>query len=175
MAKIWWNTKSIIRGFSPILGIFSQYEILISLECAVDSEWDGVINFVVACSVAELLFVEITKNPVFDGPPPQLNFQLFPFIKCACVVVLASDWKSAEAPLIVFVLVLKPLNLVGLNMYSCADCKALSRQWTTEILCKGVLLQGTHLLLLSPTKTCRGEQVMWITNCIAIAMCTVTG
>ena len=97
----------------------------------------------------------------------QLNFQLFPFIKislCCCAWSISQVVeKSAEALLIVFVLVLKPLNLVGLNtcvMYSCADCKALSRQWTTEILRKGVLLQGTHLLLLSPTKTCSGERVM---------------
>ena len=51
MAKFGWNAKSIIRGFSPI---FHDYEILISLECAVDSEWNDVINFIVLCSFVEL-------------------------------------------------------------------------------------------------------------------------
>ena len=54
MAKFWQNTKSIIRVFSPILGDFKQYEILISFECTVDSERNGVINFVVSCSIVEL-------------------------------------------------------------------------------------------------------------------------
>ena len=44
----------IIREFSPILGIFSQYEILILLEYAFDSEWNDVINSVVSCLVVEL-------------------------------------------------------------------------------------------------------------------------
>ena len=51
MAKFGWNAKSIIRGFSPI---FHDYEILISLECAVDSEWNDVTNFIVLCSFVEL-------------------------------------------------------------------------------------------------------------------------
>ena len=55
------NTKSIIRGFSTILGIFSQYKILISLNCAFDSEWNGVIKFVVSCSIVKL-FIPTTIN-----------------------------------------------------------------------------------------------------------------
>ena len=97
MANFLQNAKSIIREFSPILGNFSQHEILVvknfpklvkipliiddtintfipnmmitwyllmilSSECAVDSEWNDVSDFIVACSVVEL-FVEITKNP----------------------------------------------------------------------------------------------------------------
>ena len=41
------------------MGNFSQYEILVSSECAVDS------GIIVACSVVEL-FVEITKNSIFN-------------------------------------------------------------------------------------------------------------
>ena len=44
-----------IRGFSPISGIFSQYEILISLKCAFDSESNGVIYSVVSCLTVELI------------------------------------------------------------------------------------------------------------------------
>ena len=50
-----------MRGFSPILGIFSQDKILILLKCAVDSEWNGVINFVVSCSIVKL-FIPTTIN-----------------------------------------------------------------------------------------------------------------
>ena len=35
------------KGILPILVIFSGYEMLISLECAVDSEQNGVIYFIV--------------------------------------------------------------------------------------------------------------------------------
>ena len=64
MPKFWWNTKSIISVFSSILVTFKQYEILLSLECAVDSEWNDVITFVVSCSV-ELFTWRNHKNPVF--------------------------------------------------------------------------------------------------------------
>ena len=51
------------KGFSPIiLDIFSQYEMLISLECAVDSEWNDVINSVVSCSIVELVIHKKVKN-----------------------------------------------------------------------------------------------------------------
>ena len=56
------------KGILPILGIFSWYEILISLECAVDSEWIGIINFAVSCSVAELFICRNHKNPAFNDP-----------------------------------------------------------------------------------------------------------
>ena len=58
---------NIIRGFSPILGIFSRYEILISLECVVDSEWNGVINFIVSCSVVELFTCRNHESPAFNS------------------------------------------------------------------------------------------------------------
>ena len=56
----------IIRGFSPILGIFSYYEILISLECAVNSEWNGIINFLLSCSVVKLFNRRNYNNPAFN-------------------------------------------------------------------------------------------------------------
>ena len=56
-----------IRGFSPILGIFEQYEILISLECAVDSERNDVIIFVISCSIAEIFLCKNHKNPAFNS------------------------------------------------------------------------------------------------------------
>ena len=67
MGKFRWNAKSIIRGFSPILGIFKQYEILISLECAVDYEWNDVINFIVSCSVVELFIHRNHKKTAFNA------------------------------------------------------------------------------------------------------------
>ena len=60
----WYELFSVskgIRRFSPILGNFEKYEILISLECAIDSEWNGVINFIVSCSVVEL-FIHKKSN-----------------------------------------------------------------------------------------------------------------
>ena len=57
----------IIRAFSPISGIFEQYEILISLECAVDSERNDVIIFVISCSVAEIFLCKNHKNPAFNS------------------------------------------------------------------------------------------------------------
>ena len=71
--KFWWNAKSIIRGFSSISGIFKQCEILISLECAFDSEWNGGINFVVSCSIAELFIHRNHQNQVFNGLSPHNN------------------------------------------------------------------------------------------------------
>ena len=67
MAKSQQNAKSIIRGFSQLLGIFSQYEKLISLECAVESERNGVIDSVVSCLVVEL-FVHESHQKVFHQP-----------------------------------------------------------------------------------------------------------
>ena len=52
----------IVRGFSPISSILSQFETLRSLECAVDSEWNSEINFVVTCSVVELFVHEVHQN-----------------------------------------------------------------------------------------------------------------
>ena len=63
MAIFWWNAKSIIRGFSPILGTFSQYEIMLSLECAVDSEWNDILKFIVS---SELFICKSHKNQAFN-------------------------------------------------------------------------------------------------------------
>ena len=73
MAKFWWNTKSIIRGFSPISGNFSWYEILILLKCAVDSDWSDAINFIVSCLVVELFIHDVTKNSTFNGQKHSLQ------------------------------------------------------------------------------------------------------
>ena len=66
MAKFGQNIKSYNKGILPILGIFSQYEILISLKCVFDFEWNDVINFAVACSVVELLIHRNHKNSAFN-------------------------------------------------------------------------------------------------------------
>ena len=66
MANFVENAKSIIRGFSPIFNIFSQYEILISVECAVDSERNGVIISVVSCSIVEFFICRSHKNSAFN-------------------------------------------------------------------------------------------------------------
>ena len=65
MAKNCQNTKSIIRGFSSILGNLKKNNIMISLECADDSESNDAINVIVSCSVVELFIIEITKIPQY--------------------------------------------------------------------------------------------------------------
>ena len=52
MSKFQRNAKSIIRAFSPFWD--NNYEKMVLLECAVDSERNDVNNYVVSCSVAEL-------------------------------------------------------------------------------------------------------------------------
>ena len=41
---------------------------MILLECAVDSEWNGVISFVISCSVVEIFIRESHKNLAFNSP-----------------------------------------------------------------------------------------------------------
>ena len=56
MAKFEQNAKSIYnKVISQILGSFSNYEILISLESTVDSQMNDVVNSVVSCLIAEFL------------------------------------------------------------------------------------------------------------------------
>ena len=84
ITKFWWNTKSTIRASSPILVNFLQYEILISLKCAVDSEWNDIIIVGISCSVAEL---EITKARFYRPN----TITLFSQSKCACVMSISWD------------------------------------------------------------------------------------
>ena len=57
-----YNNKGIFTNLSNFK-FQLYYEVLISLECAVDSECNYVINFIVSCSVVELFIEkEITKN-----------------------------------------------------------------------------------------------------------------
>ena len=56
--KLKLSNKVIFTNF----GYFSQYEILILLEYAVDSEWNDVIDSVVSCLVAELHVLFICRN-----------------------------------------------------------------------------------------------------------------
>ena len=61
--KIWTNHQVYNKGISPILGSFSKYEILISLESTVDSQMNDVVNSVVSCLIAEfLIHREITRS-----------------------------------------------------------------------------------------------------------------
>ena len=46
---------------------------MISLKCAVDSEWNDVINFVVACSVVELLIHRNPQKSSLQWPKPDQN------------------------------------------------------------------------------------------------------
>ena len=55
------------KGIWLIFGILSWCEILISLECAVDCEWNDVNNFIVLCSVVEFFINKNHKNPAFNG------------------------------------------------------------------------------------------------------------
>ena len=83
MAKIGWNTKSILRGFLLILGISSYYKI-ISLECAVDSEWNGVNNkSVVSCSVLKL-FIRRNQLSTASHDTPQ-NSPVTTLIRQTCL------------------------------------------------------------------------------------------
>ena len=78
----------IIRGFSSILGNFKQDKILISLECAFGSEWNGVIIFVVPCLVAKLFICWDHEKFCLYWPTTTTLLSITDIIKFACVVVL---------------------------------------------------------------------------------------
>ena len=84
-----------------------------SLECAVDSECNDVINFIVSCSVVEL-FIKITKI----RSTTTITFKNFRYQTFACVVVLEAFCnlqvleKVAEAHLTVLVLEAQTLTFV---------------------------------------------------------------
>ena len=88
MAKIWWNAKSIIKRIFSNFGYFSQYKIL---KCAVDSEWNGVINLVVSCSVVKLFICRNDKDPGFNGPTLHKTtlLQLDEYKMCLCCGALS--------------------------------------------------------------------------------------
>ena len=46
------------KGIFANFGCFLQYKMLISLECTVDSEWNGIINSVVSCLIVKLFLHE---------------------------------------------------------------------------------------------------------------------
>ena len=98
MAKFWWNAKSIIRGFSPILGVFFQYKILILLECAVDCRRNGVINFVAWCSVVEIFVHRNHKNSASSGLKALDNISptVHATIKSFAPFCSAQDGKSTD-------------------------------------------------------------------------------
>ena len=94
MANFWQNIKTIIRGFSSILGSFSKCKISIPLNCTVDSEWNDVFNFVVLCSIAEL-FVdrEITKCSLQSTTShTKFLYNRTYYNKTVCTVVFSSRW-----------------------------------------------------------------------------------
>ena len=87
----------IIRGFSPIFGYLSQYEILISLECAVDSEWNGVIISVLSCSVAELFNHKSHKSSASNQPwTAKITLKYLDNRTCChklvCTILFSSRW-----------------------------------------------------------------------------------
>ena len=53
--KIWTKRQVYNKGISQILGSFSNYEILISLESTVDSQKNDLVNSVVSCLIAKFL------------------------------------------------------------------------------------------------------------------------
>ena len=73
-------------GFLPILGKFEQYEILISPESAVDSEWNGVIDFVVSCLVLKLFTCRYHKNPAING----LNWYVHEYLTLIYLTLVSS-------------------------------------------------------------------------------------
>ena len=73
------------KGILSFLGIFSQYEILISLECAIDCEQNCVINSVVSCSIVEIFIDEFYKNSSFNGLSLQKTTLLEVCIQLVCV------------------------------------------------------------------------------------------
>ena len=84
--------KMAIRRFSTILGIFSQYEILISLECTVDSEWNSVIKSVVSCSVAEIFVHKSwSQKSAFKMTQKYLNNRTC-YNKIVCTPLFSSRW-----------------------------------------------------------------------------------
>ena len=72
-------------------GIFINYELLISLECTTDSEWNDVINLIVPCSDVELFILDTCISQELT------TTTMFSF---TCIVVFGAFcnwWKSAEA------------------------------------------------------------------------------
>lgn len=106
MTKIWENAKSIIRGFSTSFG---QYELLISLQCTVDSEWNyAIIKFVVSCLAVESFksqkiqyLMACHHNSAFD------NFRNQNMLMLWCLEHFASGWKKRQTTS-----AMKHLNLV---------------------------------------------------------------
>ena len=89
-----YNNKGIFTNFE----YFSEYEILISLECTVDSEWNDTIDFVVSRSVVELFIHRSHKNQAFNAltlhetTPLQLCLQQIIHVNVLC----CDAWNSFE-------------------------------------------------------------------------------
>ena len=96
------------KGISPILGIFSQYGILILLKCAVDSEWNGVISSVVSCSIVEIFLHEshqrVFLQSTFNGLKLLQNISttVHAMTKLLLLLCLAQDGESTDMNGLVF-------------------------------------------------------------------------
>ena len=101
MAKFCTNCQVYNKG---ILSFFHKNELLISLECEVDSEWNDVINFVVASSVAELLIQRNPKNPAFNllTPHDNISTTVHATTKSFAPFCSAQDGESTDMNCLVF-------------------------------------------------------------------------
>ena len=68
--------------------------IMILLECAVDSEWNDVINYIVSCLVFELFIRRNHKNPVFNDQTSHKKYlnNRKCYNKTVCTILFSSRW-----------------------------------------------------------------------------------
>ena len=77
---------------------------MILLECAVDSEWNDVINYIVSCLVFELFIRRNHKNPVFNDQTSHKNISttVSAITKSFLSLCSAQDGESADMNCLVF-------------------------------------------------------------------------
>ena len=85
-----------------ILSILHNYEVLISLECAVDSKWNDVIDFIVLCSVVELIICRNHNNPAFNN---SLTLHKTTLLQLFFSTMCCGAWSTFEV--LDFVLIIK--------------------------------------------------------------------
>ena len=132
--------KEIFTNF----GYFSKFEILISLECAVDSEWKDIIYFIVSCLTVELF---IQTNQLSTALTTQHNvWQLF-MLCCGAFNILTKSqclnpWLvhtlSGNVYLInrILVILYNLLFSYSWELYSNCVCCETPKVWNASSICQ---------------------------------------
>ena len=83
------------KGILPILGIFPWYKIIVPLECAADSEWNGAMNLVASCSVVELSVHKNCKKISLERPKSTSNYlnNCTCYDTVVCTILFSSRWR----------------------------------------------------------------------------------